>query len=102
MAKPKVAVLRTKPESVLDDYRRLCSLAGARDALDPSATTILKDNISWLLMYPGSNTTPWQLEGTILGLQDAGLTPRRRAPKRPVPRPDRGEAVTDPGDPETP
>ncbi len=73
MAKSKVAVLRTKPDTVLDDYRRLSELAGAKDALDPSATTILKDNISWHLMYPGSNTTPWQLEGTILGLRDAGF-----------------------------
>ena len=73
MAKSKVAVLRTKPDTVLEDYQRLCELAGLRNALDQSATTILKDNISWHLMYPGSNTTPWQLEGTILALQDAGL-----------------------------
>jgi len=72
--KSKVAVLRTKPETVLDDYRRLSSLAGLKDALDPSATTILKDNLSWHLMYPSSNTTPWQLEGTILALRDAGFT----------------------------
>ena len=74
MAKSKVAVLRTKPETVIDDYRHLVELAGVRDALDPSATTILKDNISWHLLYPGANTTPWQLEGTILGLLDAGFT----------------------------
>lgn len=73
MAKAKVAILRTKPETVVDDYRRLCELGGARDALDPSATTILKDNITWHFVFPGVNTTPWQLEGTILGLQDAGL-----------------------------
>lgn len=73
MAGSKVAVLRTRPETVLDDYRRLCELAGIGSALDGSATTILKDNISWHLMYPGSNTTPWQLEGTILGLHDAGF-----------------------------
>ncbi len=73
MAKSKVAVLRTKPDTVLEDYQRLCELAGLRDALDQSATTIIKDNISWHLMYPGSNTTPWQLEGTILGLKDAGF-----------------------------
>lgn len=71
--KSVVAVLRTKPETVLDDYRRLCELAGMRQALDPSATTILKDNISWHLLYPGANTTPWQLEGTILALKDAGF-----------------------------
>lgn len=73
MQKSKVAVLRTKPETVLEDYRRLCELAGLKEALDPAATTILKDNISWHLLFPGANTTPWQLEGTILGLKDAGL-----------------------------
>ena len=73
MPKARVAVLRTKPETVLDDYQRLCELAGIKQALSPSATTILKDNISWHLLYPGSNTTPWQLEGTILALKNAGL-----------------------------
>lgn len=73
MAKSTVAVLRTKPETVLQDYQRLCELAGMREALDPNATTILKDNISWHLLYPSSNTTPWQLEGTILGLKSAGF-----------------------------
>ena len=73
MAKPRVAVLRTRPESAVDDYRRLCDLANVRGALDAGTTTILKDNISWHLMYPGANTTPWQLEGTILGLRDAGF-----------------------------
>ncbi len=73
MTKSRVAVLRTKPETVLQDYQRLCELAGMKEALDPSATTILKDNLSWHLLYPSSNTTPWQLEGTILGLKNAGL-----------------------------
>jgi hypothetical protein len=42
-----VAVLYTQPETVLEDYQRLCDLAGLAEALDPRATTILKDNISW-------------------------------------------------------
>jgi uncharacterized protein (DUF362 family) len=74
MPASKVAVLRTTPATVLDDYRRLLSLAGAGDALQAGATTILKDNISWHFPFPGANTTPWQLEGTVLGLRDAGLT----------------------------
>lgn len=41
-------------------------------ALDPSVPTILKDNISWHYPFPGANTTPWQLEATILALQHAG------------------------------
>ena len=73
MTKSKVAVLRTKPETVLEDYQRLCDLAGIKEALDPASKTILKDNISWHLLFPGSNTTPWQLEGTILALKNAGL-----------------------------
>jgi uncharacterized protein (DUF362 family) len=72
MAKAKVAVLRTRPETVIKDYQRLCELAGLKDALDPSVPTILKDNITWHLVFPGVNTTPWQLEGTIRALQDAG------------------------------
>jgi len=48
-------------------------LAGARGALDSGATTILKNNLSWHLMYPSANTTPWQLEGTILGLHKFGF-----------------------------
>ncbi len=71
-AKAKVAVLRTRPETVLADYGRLIDLAGAKAALDPAAETILKDNISWHFPFPSANTTPWQLEGTIIALRRAG------------------------------
>jgi uncharacterized protein (DUF362 family) len=73
-SRSKVAVLFTQPETVLQDYDRLLTLAGMQDALDPKATTILKDNISWHYPFPSANTTPWQLEGTILALRKAGYT----------------------------
>jgi uncharacterized protein (DUF362 family) len=73
MKKPRVAVLRVTPESILDDIDRLLELAQVREALAPSAPTILKDNISWHFPFPGANTTPWQLEGTILALRKAGF-----------------------------
>ena len=73
MSKSTVAVLRTTPATVLQDYQRLFELAGGRQALDPSAKTILKDNITWHFPMPGANTTPWQLEGTIQALQAAGF-----------------------------
>lgn len=57
---------------MLDDYRRLLKLADANRFLKPGVTTILKDNISWHYPMPSANTTPWQLEGTILGLHDLG------------------------------
>lgn len=73
MAKATVAILRTKPETVVDDYRQLCELAGMRKALNNSTTTILKDNITWHNVFPGVNTTPWQLEGTIGALKNYGF-----------------------------
>ena len=70
--KAKVAVLRTSPDTVLRDYDRLLQFVGVQNLLDASATTILKDNISWHFPMPGANTTPWQLEGTILALRARG------------------------------
>lgn len=72
MSKAKVAVIKTNPASVLQDVPRLMEMADFQKYLDPSATTILKDNISWHLMFPGANTTPWQMEGTILCLKKHG------------------------------
>jgi len=69
MPNSTVAVLRTTPETVLDDYIRLMELAGMKQALDHSTSTILKDNISWHFPFPGANTTPWQLEATVLALR---------------------------------
>jgi uncharacterized protein (DUF362 family) len=71
--KSKVAVLRTQPETVLADYQRLFELAGGAQALAPGVKTMLKDNISWHFPMPAANTTPWQLEGSILALQQAGF-----------------------------
>jgi len=72
-SRARVAVLRTQPETVLEDYQRLCDLAGMAEALDPNATTILKDNISWHYPMPAANTTPWQLEASTLALRKAGF-----------------------------
>lgn len=73
MAKSKVAVLKTTPATVLKDYERLAEMAGMSSALQKSAATILKDNISWHFPFPAANTTPWQLEGTVLALKHAGF-----------------------------
>ena len=64
--KSKVAIIKTSPKSVLTDYQRLFDLAGGKKALRKDVTTIIKDNISWHYPMPAANTTPWQLEGTIL------------------------------------
>ncbi|MCP4583548.1 MAG: DUF362 domain-containing protein [candidate division Zixibacteria bacterium] len=71
--KSKVVVLKTSPASILDDYVRAGELAGLKDFLNADSETILKDNISWHLPFPGANTVPWQLEGAIKSLQNTGL-----------------------------
>ena len=72
MPKAKVAALKVKPATILKDIQRLCELAGMEQALDKGSVTILKDNISWHYPFPGANTTPWQLEGTIQALRAKG------------------------------
>lgn len=68
MSRSKVAVLRVTPETVLQDLDKIFDLGEVSKALDPAAQTILKDNISWHFPFPGANTTPWQLEGTVQAL----------------------------------
>ena len=71
--KTKVAVLKTSPEKVINDYIRAGQLAGLKDLLATDTATILKDNISWHLPFPGANSVPWQIEGTINALKDIGI-----------------------------
>ncbi len=74
--KGKVAVLKTKPETVLEDYRTLMRMAGYQEALPRDRETLLKINISWDTWYPACSTAPWQLEAVIQELQAAGYTVR--------------------------
>ena len=75
MSKSKVAILRTSPGTVLEDYHRLMNLAGYQDVITKQADTALKVNISWHFFYPGSSTTPWQLEGVIRAMKRDGYAP---------------------------
>lgn len=72
MTKSRVAVLKVRPESILEDIDRLMRMAGVEQTLSKGSKTILKDNISWHFPFPAANTTPWQMEGTILALRNAG------------------------------
>lgn len=75
MSRTKVAILKTSPDSVLADYYRLMNLADYRHVISKDADTALKINISWHFFYPGSSTTPWQLEGVVRTLKKDGYNP---------------------------
>lgn len=70
--KGKVAVLKTTPETVLDNIEELMGLAGVEKSLSKDIQTGLKINISWQTWYPACSTTPWQLEGVIRALRSLG------------------------------
>lgn len=72
MAKSKVAVLKTSPDTVVEDYGRLMKMADFEDHLPKDKDTILKINISWHYYYPACSTTPWQLDGVTKALREAG------------------------------
>jgi uncharacterized protein (DUF362 family) len=71
-ARSRVAIVRARPETVLDDAARALELAGAATALPAGAPVILKDNITWHLPFLSANTTPWQLEGAVRWLRAQG------------------------------
>ncbi|MBA3337354.1 MAG: DUF362 domain-containing protein [Chloroflexia bacterium] len=68
----KVAVLKTQPETVLDDVAEVMRRADYQAALPADKETVLKINISWQTWYPACSTTPWQLEGAIRALRADG------------------------------
>ena len=75
MARSIVAVLRTRPATVLRDYHDLMNMAGYQDVIAKDSDTALKVNISWHFFFPGSSTTPWQLDGVIRAMKSDGYDP---------------------------
>jgi uncharacterized protein (DUF362 family) len=70
--KGKVAVLKTTPETILDDVEKVMKLGDFQSALPKDSSIGLKINISWQTWYPACSSTPWQIEGVIRALQNAG------------------------------
>ncbi len=73
----RVAVVRTRPETVLDDYARVMDLAGYRDTLSRDRDTLVKLNLSWTKYFPSCSSQPWQVDG-VLGKMIADGFPRER------------------------
>jgi uncharacterized protein (DUF362 family) len=72
--KGKVAVLKTSPGTVLEDIENLMKIAGFEQSLPRDVRTGLKINVSWQTWYPACSSTPWQIEGVIRSLLNAGYS----------------------------
>jgi uncharacterized protein (DUF362 family) len=80
MTRARVAVLRTRPETVVDDYARLLRLAEYDRVLPRDGELLLKLNLSWTKYYPACSSQPWQLEGVVKTLLADGYRPERIHP----------------------
>jgi len=76
----RVAVIRTRPETVLDDYARVMDLAGYRDTLSRDRDTLLKLNLSWTKYFPSCSSQPWQVDGVIGKMLADGFSRERLIP----------------------
>src|SRR5512137_1626037 len=74
---PRVAAVRTSPQTVLDDYRRVMHLADYQAALRPDIDLLVKLNLSWTRFFPACSSPPWQLDGVLHTLIEDGW-PRER------------------------
>lgn len=70
--KSKVAVIKTSPKTVLQDYDKLLQMADYNKVLPKNNPLIVKLNLSWTLYFPSCSTQPWQLEGVLKKLKTDG------------------------------
>ncbi len=80
MARAKVAVLKTSPQTVLADYRKLLHLAGYQEYVPPQHETIIKLNLSWTKYFPACSSQPWQVEGVVRTMVEDGYDPKTLFP----------------------
>lgn len=80
MKKSKVVVLKTSPNSVLEDYGKLMRLTEYNTILSKDMDIVLKLNLSWTRYFPGCSSSPWQLEGVIKTLLEDGYSRDRIFP----------------------
>lgn len=80
MTKAKVAVIKTSPGTIIEDYGRLMRLAEYEKHLPKDHDTLLKINISWHVYYPACSTSPWQYDGVATTLLADGYSRDRLIP----------------------
>jgi uncharacterized protein (DUF362 family) len=80
VSRSKVAVLKTSPGTVLDDYGKVMRLAGYREVLSPATDLLVKLNLSWTKYFPACSSEPWQVEGVVRTLLEDGYSREKIIP----------------------
>jgi len=78
--KSQVAVLRTRPETVVADYGRLMRLVKYDQVVARDVDLIVKLNLSWTKYFPACSSQPWQVDGVLTTLLEDGYERSRIFP----------------------
>jgi hypothetical protein len=70
-----VSVVKTRPATVIADYRRAMELAAWDTHLTGERELLLKLNLSWTKYFPACSSQPWQLDGVLSTLLDGRYSP---------------------------
>jgi len=80
MSRVRVAVLKTSPETILEDTRVLMTLADYQRFLDKDKDILIKLNLSWTKYFPSCSSEPWQVEGAVRTLLEDGYSREKLFP----------------------
>ncbi len=75
--KSQIFVVKTSPNTVLEDYKKLMRLAEYEKFYDKNDKTILKLNLSWSKFFPSCSSPPWQVEGVLKTMVEDGYNPKK-------------------------
>jgi len=73
----QVFVLKTTPETVLEDYKKLIHLANYEKYYNKDEKIIIKLNLSWSKFFPACSSPPWQVEGVLKTMVEDGYNPKK-------------------------
>jgi len=70
----RVTVLKTSPNTIIEDYKRLMHLAEYKRFIKKEFPTLIKLNLSWTKYFPASSSQPYQVEGVVKTLLEDGYS----------------------------
>jgi len=76
----RVAVVRTRPDTVIADYARVMDLAGYQHTIGRDHDTLIKLNLSWTKYFPACSSEPWQVDGVLGKMIADGYSRERLIP----------------------
>jgi uncharacterized protein (DUF362 family) len=73
----QIFILKTNPETVLEDYKKLLTMANYENFYNKNEKIIIKLNLSWSKFFPACSSPPWQLEGILKAMIEDGYNPNK-------------------------